>query len=224
MEKQEIAELLLSAAHRRHACKEFDPNTKIAEADFALLLELCRLSPSSFGLEPWKFLIVQNLALREVLRQCSWGGQKQLPTASHVVLALAKKESLMRWDSPYISHIMNDVQHHPAEIQKLRLTNLERFQRADFALQDSPRAMFDWATKQTYIPLANMMSSAAALGIDSCPIEGFSTAEINAALTEHFGIDTQQYGAAYMVCFGYRVAEPRAKTRQQAEDVFQWFE
>lgn len=224
MEKEQIAELLLSAAHSRHACKEFDPHKKISQQDFELILEICRLSPSSFGLEPWKFLIVQNSELREQLVKCSWGGQKQLPSASHVVLALAKKERLMRWDSSYVAHIMNDIQKHPLELQKLRLANLERFQLSDFALQQTPRAMLDWAGKQTYIPLANMMSAAAALGIDSCPIEGFVSAQIDELLSLRFGIDTAEYSAAYMVCFGYRLAEPRPKTRQPAEDVFEWFE
>ncbi len=223
MEKNEIAELLRFAANRRHACKEFDASRKIADEDFRLILELCHLSPSSFGLEPWKFLVVQNAVLREHLRSCSWGAQRQLPTASHVVVALAKKECLMRWDSAYVAHIMNDVQKHPAELQLLRKTNLERFQRSDFALADSPRAMLDWAAKQAYIPLANMMSGAAALGIDSCPIEGFDLQALDAVLSQYFGVDTQQYSAAYMVCFGYRAAEPRPKTRQSQADVFQWF-
>ena len=87
MEKNEIAELLRFAANRRHACKEFDASRKIADEDFRLILELCHLSPSSFGLEPWKFLVVQNAVLREHLRSCSWGAQRQLPTASHVVVA-----------------------------------------------------------------------------------------------------------------------------------------
>lgn len=223
MEKTEIAQLLLSAAQYRHACKEFDQSRKVADEDFRLIMELCRLSPSSFGLEPWKFLIVQDATLREHLRSCTWGGQKQLPTASHVVVALAKKECLMRWDSAYVTHIMNDVQQHPVEVQLLRKKNLERFQRSDFALAGSPRAMRDWAAKQAYIPLANMISGAAALGIDSCPIEGFDMQALDAALSQYFGVDTQQYGAAYMVCFGYRAADPRPKTRQSPDDVFQWF-
>lgn len=223
MEKKEIENLLLSAAYSRHACKEFDPHRKITDADFKLILELCRLSPSSFGLEPWKFLVVQDAELRERLRSCSWGAQKQLPTASHVVVALAKKERLMRWDSDYVAHIMHAVQGYPAEIQALRKANLERFQRDDFALAGSPRAMFDWAAKQAYIPMANMMSGAAALGIDSCPIEGFNAQELDSVLAADFGVDLEQYGAAYMLCFGYRAGEPRAKTRQNPEDVFQWF-
>ncbi|MEC2164969.1 nitroreductase family protein, partial [Bacillus velezensis] len=77
--KQQIIE----AYQFRHATKEFDPEKKISESDFEFILETGRLSPSSLGLEPWKFVVVQNPELREKLREFTWGAQKQLPTASH---------------------------------------------------------------------------------------------------------------------------------------------
>jgi nitroreductase len=79
--KQEI----LDAFWFRHACKEFDDSRKLNAEDFQFILETARLSPSSFGLEPWKFLVVQNPLLREKLAACTWGGQKQLPTGSHAL-------------------------------------------------------------------------------------------------------------------------------------------
>jgi nitroreductase len=79
--------------------------------------------------------------------------------------------------------------------------------------------MFDWASKQCYIPLANMMTSAAMIGIDSCPIEGFNQETSNKILKEDLGIDTSLYGISYMVAFGYRVNEPREKTRRNINDI-----
>jgi len=75
-----MKEIVIEAFNYRHACKEFNPEKKIADQDFTFILETGRLSPSSFGFEPWKFLIVQNKELREKLKEHTWGGQKQIPT------------------------------------------------------------------------------------------------------------------------------------------------
>ena len=85
---------ILDAFNFRHACKTFDPARKIAEADFRFILETGRLSPSSFGYEPWRFLVIQDMALREKLLGVTWGGKGQFPTASHVVAILARGEDM----------------------------------------------------------------------------------------------------------------------------------
>lgn len=214
---------ILDAFHFRHACKEFDAERKIPGADFEFILETARLSPSSFGLEPWRFLVVQNPQLREKLRQFTWGGQKQLPTASHVVLTLVRKSHFMRYDSAYLQYMMREVQHYPEDIIQLRSGLIEKFQRSDFDLLGSERTLTDWATRQTYLPLANMMTAAALIGIDSCPIEGFERAEVERILAEQAGVDLDQWAAAYMVAFGYRKnPPPRPKTRQSLEQVLEW--
>ena len=79
---KDVKEQVLNAYHFRHACKEFDADRKIPKEDFDFILETARLSPSSFGLEPWKFLVVQNRAVREKIRSVSWGTQRQLPDAA----------------------------------------------------------------------------------------------------------------------------------------------
>ncbi|MCQ8182606.1 NAD(P)H-dependent oxidoreductase [Methylomonas sp. SURF-1] len=214
---------ILDAFQFRHACKEFDAERKIPGADFEFILETARLSPSSFGLEPWRFLVVQNPQLREKLRQFTWGGQKQLPTASHVVLTLVRKSHFMRYDSAYLQYMMREVQHYPEDIIQLRSGLIEKFQRSDFDLLGSERTLTDWATRQTYLPLANMMTAAALIGIDSCPIEGFERAEVERILAEQAGVDLDQWAAAYMVAFGYRKnPPPRPKTRQCLEQVVEW--
>jgi len=216
---------ILDAYQFRHACKEFDAERKITGADFDFILEIARLSPSSFGLEPWQFLVMQNPELREKLRAVTWGGQKQLPTASHVILTLVRKSYFMRYDSAYLQYIMRDVQQFPEDIISLRSGLIEKFQRSDFDLLGSERTLTDWATRQTYLPLANMMTAAALIGIDSCPIEGFERVAVERIMAEDAGIELEQWSVAYLVAFGYRKNPPaRPKTRQKRDAVVRWLD
>lgn len=213
---------ILAAFEFRHATKEFDPTKKISAEDFNFILETARLSPSSVGLEPWKFVVVQNPDLREKLRAVSWGAQGQLLTASHFVLILARKDA--RYDSDYFWRQMTGVKQIPADNVKNMMGRYRSFQEEDFKLMESERALFDWASKQTYIALANMMTSAALIGIDSCPIEGFDINSVNAILREAGLLENDQYGISVMAAFGYRVKAPRPKTRREADDVIRWVE
>jgi len=215
---------ILDAFWFRHACKEFDDTRRLSAEDFQFILETARLSPSSFGLEPWKFLVVQNPVLREKLAVYTWGGQKQLPTASHVIVTLLRKSCYMRYDSDYVQNFMRQVQKYPEETCLARAAIIEKFQRFDYALLDSERTLDDWSARQTYLPLANMMTAAALIGIDSCPIEGFEKAGLEQVLAEHLNVDLDCWSAAYLVAFGYRKNPPaRAKTRQDAAKVIEWF-
>jgi nitroreductase len=207
----------------RYACKEFDAEKKISHEDFQFILETGRLSPSSFGWEPWKFIVVQNMDLREKLKEFAWGAQKQLPTASHFVLLMARKSVGTKAGSDYLKYMAKDVQKLPDEIINMKLDFYEKFQQKDFDLTDD-RKLFDWASKQLYIPFANMMTAAAHIGIDSCPMEGFDMEKVEALLTKEGIIDTKQFGLAAMVAFGYRApnSEVFPKTRQPIEKVVQW--
>jgi len=214
---------IIQAFNYRHACKVFDANKKISDEDFAFILETARLSPSSFGFEPWKFLIVQNMDLREKLKLVVWGAQGTLPTASHFIVILARKQKTMNYNSHYITHMMQDIHHLTDEVIQKRRSFVKTFQESDFTLIENQRAMFDWASKQTYIALANMMTSAAMIGIDSCPIEGYKAKEMEILMTDDFGIDSAEFGVTCMVAFGYRVDEQRNKTRQDINEITQWF-
>lgn len=218
-----MKEKILEAFYFRHACKEFDADRKIVDEDFNFIMETARLSPSSFGFEPWKFLVVQNMELREKLRTHTWGGVKQFPTASHLVVILARKGHFMKYDSPYIEHMMHDVHKLPEDVRTKRRKVYENFQKSDFHLLETERTLFDWACRQTYIALGNMMTAAAMIGIDSCPIEGFVADEIEKVIQKDFGIDTSLFGVSCMVVFGYRKGEGRAKTRQPIEDIMEWY-
>lgn len=212
---------LLNAFNFRHACKEFDVNRLIPEEDFEFILETARLSPSSFGFEPWHFLVVQDKNLREQLKSKAWGVTKKLDTASHIVIGLTMKSPLMRWDAEYIQYFMREIQKLPEEVVKGKGKFFETFQKSDFDLTDD-RKLFDWAAKQNYIALGNMMTAAALIGIDSCPMEGFEQKETDAILRNSFGIDTDKFGVSYMVAFGYRVMEPKAKTRRPLNQMVTW--
>lgn len=214
-------EEILTAFQFRHACKQFDPAKKISDPDFAFILETGRLSPSSFGFEPWRFVVIQNPALREKLRAVTWGAQGQLPTASHYLAILCRKGE-MRFDSDYVRHVMRDVQKLPAEVVEKKGGVYRKFQESDFRLLESQRALFDWGCKQAYIALGNMMTAAAMIGIDSCPIEGFDQAEAEAVLAEAGVLDPAKDGLAVMVAFGYRINPQPAKTRQAMEEVVTW--
>ena len=218
MNKEDI----LNAFKFRHACKEFNSDKKISDEDFNFILETARLSPSSFGIEPWEFLIVQNSEINENLRKYTWGGQKQLPTCSHLIVCLVKKAYFMKHDSNYVKHFMKDIQKNNDELMEKRSQLLKKFQESDFSLLESGRALFDWSCKQTYIALGNMLTSAAMIGIDSCPIEGFQRKEIEEVLVQSCSMDNEKYGVSYMVTFGYRIHPAKPKTRQEAKDIFRW--
>jgi len=218
-----MKETIIDAFNYRHACKEFNPEKKIADQDFNFILETGRLSPSSFGFEPWKFLVVQNQNLRKKLKEYTWGGKKQIPTSSHLLVILARKGYFMKYDSQYMKDFMKNVKQMSEDAINARIRYIENFQRNDFSLLESERALFDWACRQTYISLANMMTAASMIGIDSCAMEGFTTEKINAVLKKDLGIDTEKFGVACMVAFGYRKTEPAIKTRQSLNEIVTWY-
>ena len=211
-------EQILNAYNFRHACKLFDTEKIISDEDINFILETARLSPSSFGFEPWHFVVLQDKKLRTKLKENAWGATAKLDTASHFILGLTMKAPLMKYDSTYIKTFMEKVQQLPENVVKGKGEMFETFQKSDFDLTDD-RKLFDWASKQCYIALGNMMTSAAMIGIDSCPIEGFKQQETEKILREDIGIDTSLYGISYMVAFGYRVNETRAKTRRPLTEI-----
>jgi len=211
---------ILDAFNFRHACKAFDPARKVSDEDFRFLLEIGRLSPSSFGFEPWRFLVIQDMALREKLLGVTWGAKGQFPSASHVIAILVRKGD-MRPGSAYVEHFMREVQKLPEEVIARKSAFYAQFHESDFRLRDE-RALFDWGCRQAYIALGNMMSAAAMVGIDSCPIEGFNQAGADEVLAEAGVMDPDQFGLAVMLAFGYRINPQPAKTRQAMEQVVQW--
>ena len=213
---------ILNAFQYRHATKEFDATKKVSDEDIDFILKTANLSPSSFGFEPWHFIVVQDKELRELLKPVAWGAPLKLDTASHFVLGLSMKAPMVKHDTEYIMHMMKDVKQLPEDVIEMYSKFYREFQENDFDL-DTDKKLFDWSSKQTYIALGNMMTSAALIGLDSCPIEGFHQEKAEALLREKFGVDTEKYGLSFMVAFGYRKETPaHGKSRRNFEDIVTW--
>ena len=206
----------------RYACKKFNKDKKVSDEDFATIIESARLSPSSFGLEPWKFLLLKNEKMKEDFKDFAWGGINSLNGASHIVIVLAKKG--VTADSKHMAHMLKDVKKVSGEVENIIKEEFHDFQKNQFKLLENERALFDWASKQTYIALGNMMTTAAFLGIDSCAIEGFEKERAEKYLSEKGLLNTDEYGMSYMVSFGYRDEEQPVKIRQQLSEVFEVIE
>jgi nitroreductase len=219
IKRQEI----LDAFNFRRAIKVFDPTKKISEDDFNVILEAARLSPSSCGYEPWKFLIVQNQEFREKLKEISPGAQGHLSTASHFVIILARTIKDTKYDSEYVKNQSLNVMGYPAEMYDQLKDTYKTFQEDQQNLLVNERTMLDWAGKSTYIPFANMMTVAALLGIDSCPIEGFYRDKVQKLLEEENLLEDGHLAVSAMVAFGYRANEPEfPRGRKNMKDIVQW--
>ena len=196
-------ETILQAHHARFACKKFDPDKKISDEDLRFILEIARLSPSSIGSEPWKFVVVKDETLRQALKPICWN-QDQITRASDLVVILSKNEN----------HLVNEGYLEELVDRK----GLSQYAKS-FVL--GLPSIGEWTKKQCYIALGNIMSSAAMMGIDSCPIEGFDSPE---AVGKALGIDPRYYDVAVMVALGYRDMPITPKTRLPFDDVVTFLE
>ncbi len=197
----------IEAMNFRHACKLFDPNKKINKTEQALILEFGRISPSSFGLEPWHFLVMNDLKLRETVRPACWN-QAQITDSSFVVLYLARLPNQFRRDSAFMR-------------QRLwrRSQEENRYQVFQNSIIDylSEQNTGEWAKRQTYIALANMMTGASSLGIDSCPMEGFYYDALKLSLKNH--VDWNIFDPVALCAFGYRAGNQTKQIREPLETV-----
>ncbi|MEL0539050.1 NAD(P)H-dependent oxidoreductase [Staphylococcus debuckii] len=221
MDNKEMRQIIIDAFNFRHATKQFNPDKKVSDADFQTILEAGRLSPSSIGSEPWRFVVVQNEEMREKLREVAPGAIGKLETASHFVILLARRN--VKADSEYFRHMLTDIQKVPDEKLEDMVKGFTSFQNDNLNLYESERSLWDWASKQTYIALGNMMTAAALLGIDSCPMEGFKMKEMTKFLEDEGIMNSEYFLPSVMVAFGYRKEDPkRDKTRQSQDEVVEW--
>ncbi|MBI5936539.1 MAG: NAD(P)H-dependent oxidoreductase [Betaproteobacteria bacterium] len=191
--KQQLAELF----HRRFACHLFEAERTIAPADIEYILEAGRLSPSAFGLEPWKFLVVQSHDLKLALQTACFQ-QQQVGTAGAVIVILAKLAELAP-DSTYAQRLL--AREYPGEQYDLALANYR-----NFCAATDLRA---WSVTQCHIAAANMMTATTALGLDSCAIGGFLPDQVKQVLH----IDPAQYEVALVLPVGYCAEEAHEKLR-----------
>lgn len=188
-------EFLLTALQWRYATKQFDPARKIPIDVWAVLEQALILTPSSFGLQPWKFLIVENPAVRKQLLSVSWG-QTQVTEASHFVV-FTVRENLQEQDVTAWVARMSEVQGTPVEdlapLKKIIL---------GFVSPQTPEGLRSWNTRQSYIALGQLMTAAALLGVDTCPMEGLEPT----AYDEILGLRGSGYVTAVACALGYRSA------------------
>ena len=203
----------LDAMNFRHACKIFDENKKIPKEILTNILEVGRLSPSSFGMEPWKFLVIQSQELKEKLRPSCWD-QVQITSCSDLIVFVTKN-ALVEPGSPYVKEQL-ERKNLPQEMYEAYINIYGSFLGAK--AEGNPRFYKDWAAKQAYIAAGNMMTYAATESIDSCPIEGFDQKEVE----EILGIDGEDESVALLIAFGLRVNEQPEKVRLPIEKVCEY--
>lgn len=198
----------------RHACKAFDVNKKISDADMRTILEAARKSPSSFGMEGWKFVVITNEALKAKLRPVCWD-QEQITSCSHLVAVLAGIECLKPQSGTVKKRFMR------REMPQERLDMYLNLYASHLAKTlESDANIYAWSARQTYIAAANMMTCAATLGIDSCPIEGFEKEKAEAILE----LDTAKYQIAMFLPLGYRINPQSKQLRLPFEEVVEFRE
>lgn len=223
MTQEAIQEQIRQALDHRVAVRVYDENRDISRQDMELLMDAAWLSPSSVGLEGWRFLVLdraQIQTIRPELKPLSWGAQPQLDTASHFVILLAEKNA--RYDGPSIRESL--IRRGLTSDQDLegRIALYETFQIKCMGLE-TPRALHDWTSKQTYIAMANMMFSASLLGIDSCAIEGFNYTDVNSLLAAKGWLAPEREGVACMLSLGYRLKDPKhPRSRKPRQEVVCW--
>jgi nitroreductase len=212
------SEQILDQLQWRYATKQFDPNKKIPDDVWKVLEQSLVLSPSSFGLQPWKFLVITNPEIRQQLVAHSWG-QKQVAEASHLVVFAVKNDIEPSYVDRYVERM--------AEIQQVSPESLAKFGDVVKGFIDNPPYPLDikaWSTRQVYIALGQYMTTAAMLGVDTCPLEGFNPAKYDEVL----GLTNQGYSSVVVCPAGYRAADDKyaskPKVRFATEDVVDYVE
>jgi nitroreductase len=212
IQPQEILEKL----QWRYAVKKFDPSKKISEADWFVLEESLRLAPSSYGLQPWKFIVVQDPKIRAALTPVSWN-QTQVEDCSHyVVLA-----TLTKIEVAYVEKFVAKI----GQVRELDVASLENYKNLMVSdLVNGPRSAIVqwWSQRQSYIAMGMLMETAALLDIDACPLEGIEPAAYDRILQ----LEGSGYAAVAAVALGYRSLEDKyqllKKVRFDCDDVIVW--
>ena len=203
----------LENQHWRYATKKFDATKKITTEDLHTLKEAMRLSSSSYGLQPYKIIIVENPELRSKIQPSAWG-QSQITEASHLIVFANEINFGVEGIDSYIKNA--------SETRAIPAVNLQGY--ADFMKANITTLPDDvknnWTEKQTYLALGNLLNAAAELKIDVTPMEGFVPAEVN----EILGLGALGLNASLIATIGYRHEEDATqhlkKVRKSQEDLF----
>lgn len=182
---------ILDLFRRRYACHAFQADHPVAKEDLDTILEAGRLSPSSFGLEQWKFVVVTKPEEKAALQGACFN-QPQVGNAGAVVVILAKIADLDP-DADYLKQLM--AREYPGDALAMAMENYRGFH--------ANTDVKAWSITQCHIAAANMMTTATAVGLDSCAIGGFLAEPVKKIL----GLEGDRYEIALILPFGY-CAEP----------------
>lgn len=204
---------LLASLHWRYATKVFDRSRSIDATTWEALEQTLVLTPSSYGLQPWRFLVVQDPELRGQLRPHAWN-QPQITDCSHLLVCLVRR-TIEASDLDRLIGRMASLRQTPPD----RLEAYRQAMASDLIEGPRSRTISCWATNQVYIALGSFMTAAALLGVDTCAIEGFAPPEFDRLL----GLETGDYRSAVVCAAGYRdAADPyatQAKVRYEAAEL-----
>lgn len=207
------AETLVQNLNWRYATKKFDPARKIAEGTWRALEQSLVLSPSSFGLQLWKFIVVQDASLRAKLREAAWN-QSQVTDASHLVVFCRKTNPSVADIDRFIDSI--------AQTRGVPRAALDGYHGMMTGFLTKPSPGFDasvWTSRQVYIALGFFLSTAAQLGVDACPMEGFDPGAFDRILD----LTGTGFASTVIATAGYRAADDEyasaTKVRFAASDI-----
>ncbi|WP_397570073.1 NAD(P)H-dependent oxidoreductase [Schlesneria sp. T3-172] len=197
----------------RYATKMFDPTRVIPDSDWKRLEQTLVLTPSSFGLQPWRFLVVTGAETKARLKPASWN-QAQIVDASHLVIFAIKKDLSAVEIDRHLERM--------AEVRGVAVESMQGLRRVMLgALHNPAFDINEWASRQVYIALGFFMAAAAMMGIDTCPIEGFEPAKYD----EILGLTEHGYQSTVIAAAGYRSDADKyarlPKVRFRTEDVIQ---
>jgi len=197
----------------RYATKKYDADKKISNSDLEIIMESLRLTPSSYGLQPLHFLIVENESLRQELIPASYG-QLQVADASHLIVICAYNDLTNDHVDAYIENIIATRKGDPE-----RAENYGGFMKKTFA-EMTQEDKLTWASKQAYIALGQLLHTCAVLRVDATPMEGF----IPKRYSEILKLKERNLTPILVCPIGYRHAEDEtqhlAKVRKEQPDLF----
>lgn len=204
---------LIEKLNWRYATKKFDPAKKLSAQQLNTLLDAVQMAPSSAGLQPYKVLVVENPETRVQLREAA-SGQPQLTDASHVIVFAAETNL----DEAYVTNYIDRI----AAIRGIDRSHLEAF---EGNIKNSINRMTEdqkivWNHKQSYIGLGVLLSAAADLGIDACPMEGFQAGKFD----EILGLKESGLTTSVIAPIGFRadddIFSKAVKVRKPKEELF----
>jgi nitroreductase len=205
---------LLDTLKWRYACKKFNPSKKVSDQDIDFIKEAIQLSASSFGLQLYKVLVIEDHELKSILRPASWN-QSQITDCSHLFVFCHYSQMTKNMVDEY-AELRSRIQNKSKE-ETMKYINYMYGKVSTYS-----SAYFDaWASRQTYIALANLLTACGELKIDSCPIEGFEKDSYNQIL----GLTALNLSASVVAAVGYRADdEPNQfnkKVRRPMEQIFE---